>query len=112
MVKSLSSDEISAGCRPSLPKFRLSNLALPLSASTGDTNQEASPSRLSPLQLIGSGPKGSVNAAAVRRLKKAELQEELQLRALQVDGNRYELRERLIQAIKSEQADSAGLVIP
>lgn len=98
-----------------MAKFRLSNLASPVSSANSgdiDTDQEDAQNRLSPLQLIAANPRGSVNAAAVNRLKKAELQEELNLRNLPDDGTREVLRKRLNQAIKSEQSLPAGKLSP
>ena len=77
-----------------------------------DTDQEDARNRLSPLQLIAANPRGSVNAAAVNRLKKAELQEELSLRGLPEEGTREVLRQRLNQAIKCEQSLPAGKLQP
>ncbi|DBA93821.1 TPA: hypothetical protein ACH3X3_013875 [Trebouxia sp. C0006] len=97
--------------RPVLAKFRLGNLASPVSSANSgdiDTDQEDAQNRLSPLQLIAANPRGSANAAAVNRLKKAELQEELNLRGLPEEGTRDVLRQRLNQAIKSEQSVPAG----
>ena len=104
-------------CRPVLANFRLGNLASPVSSANSgdtdtDTDQEDAPNRLSPLQLIAANPRGSANAAAVNRLKKAELQEELNLRGLPEEGPRDVLRQRLNQAIKSEQSVSAGELQP
>lgn len=78
----------------------------------GDSEQESQTSgKLSPLQIIGTGRKSSVNKAAVRRLMKPELQEELQLRGLPVDGVVSVLRDRLNEHFKSELTSSAGEVI-
>ncbi len=102
-------------CRPVLAKFRLGNLASPVSSANSgdiDTDQEDTQNRLSPLQLIAANPRGSANAAAVNRLKKAELQEELNLRGLSEEGTRDVLRQRLNQAIKSEQSVPAGKLQP
>lgn len=94
-----------------MPKFRLSHLTLPVSSGLGGTSTEAeaAQSKLSPLQLIGSNPRGNVNSAAINRLKKAELQEELGLRGLLEEGSREVLRKRLNQAIRSEQPASTGM---
>ncbi|DBA90517.1 TPA: hypothetical protein ACH3X1_003776 [Trebouxia sp. C0004] len=97
--------------RPVLAKFRLCNLASPVSSANFgdiDTDQEDAQNKLSPLQLIAANPRGSVNTAAVNRLKKAELREELNLRGLPEEGTREVLRKRLNQAIKSEQSIPAA----
>lgn len=99
-------------CRPVLAKFRLTSPVSSADSDDTDTDQEGAQNRLSPLQLIAANPRGSVNAAAVNRLKKAELQEELNLRSLPEEGTREVLRQRLNQAIKTEQSIPVGKLQP
>ena len=88
-----------------MPSFRLSSLKLPVSSSMGDQNQmlhkDATDS--SPLQKIKSGPNSRSLSAAVIRLRKAELVQEMQLRGLPETGTRLDLRKRLLEAIEVEQ---------
>ncbi|KAL3130568.1 hypothetical protein ABBQ38_008374 [Trebouxia sp. C0009 RCD-2024] len=98
-------------CRAATPRFRLSSLRLPVRSSLGDHKQVLHmPSTASPLQKIHSGPNSRSLSAAVIRLRKAELVQEMQLRGLPETGSRHDLRERLLQAIQAEQrrATDAG----
>ena len=92
-------------CRTAMPKCRLSSLKLLVSSSIGDQMQmlhkDATDS--SPLQKIKSGRNSRSLSAAVVRLRKAELAQELQLRGLPETGTRLDLRERLLEAIEVEQ---------
>lgn len=91
--------------RIAMPSFRLSSLKLPVSSSLGDQNQmlHKDVTDSSPLQKIKSGPKSRSLSAAVIRLRKAELVQEMQLRGLPETGTRHDLRERLLEAIEAEQ---------
>lgn len=94
-------------CRAATPRFRLSSLKLPVRSSLA--NQASyRPSTDSPLQKIHSGPNSRSLSAAVIRLRKAELVQEMQLRGLPETGSRHDLRERLLQAIQAEQRHATG----
>lgn len=96
-------------CRAATPRFRLSSLRLPVRSSLGDHKQVLHmPSTASPLQKIHSGPNSRSLSAAVIRLRKAELVQEMQLRGLPETGSRHDLRERLLQAIQAEQRRATG----
>lgn len=62
----------------------------------------------SPLQKISSGPNSRKLSAAVIRLRKAELAQELQLRGLPDTGTRQDLRARLLEVIQDDQRVTIG----
>lgn len=96
--------------RAAMPSFRLSSLKLPISSSIGDQNHRLHKptTESSPLQKISSGPNSRSLSAAVIRLKKAELAQELQLRGLPDTGTRQDLRARLLEVIEDDQRVATG----
>ena len=48
-------------------------------------------------------------SAAVTRLRKPELEQELQLRGLPSTGNRPDLRQRLVDALEAEKEAAQGV---
>lgn len=96
--------------RTAMPSFRLSSLKLPISSSMGDQNHMShKPTTDStPLQKISSGPNSRSLSAAVIRLRKAELAQELQLRGLPDTGTRQDLRARLLEVIEDDQRVTTG----
>ena len=85
--------------------FRLSSLKLPVTSSLEDQNQVSHKPMIdsSPLQKLKSNPNSRSVPAAVIRLSKAELVQEMQMRGLPETGTGNDLRERLLEAIKDEQ---------
>lgn len=100
---------VCVNCRAATPSFRLSRLKLPVKSSLGD-RQQVSHRTDSPLQRIHSSPNRRSLSAAVIRLRKAELVQEMQLRGLPETGSRHELRERLLAAVQAEQRLTSGLL--
>ena len=100
-------------CRSTIPRFHLSSLRLPVSSSLGDRNQslQEDATDSSPLQKIKSGRSSRSLSAAVTRLRKSELVQEMQLRGLPETGTRPDLRERLLKAVETEQRLVAGALI-
>lgn len=60
------------------------------------------------LQQITSTPRSKTSAAALNRLSKPELQQELRLRGLSDQGKKPELKQRLLDAFEPE-TPAAGL---
>ena len=94
-----------------MPSFRLSNLRSPVRSSSADQTPDTQESGgfSSPLQQINLTAKCRSLSAAVTRLRKPELVQELQLRGLPDTGNRPDLRQRLVDALEAEKSATQGV---